>query len=371
MSAFSELTFPLDTRPGTHTDTPPPKQAMKNRFMLAPLTNSQSYEDGRLSQEEAHWLQKRAEGGFGSVMTCASHVQAIGKGFPGQLGCFGDEHLEGLTGLATSLNQANTQSLMQLHHAGMRSPAEIIGEAPVCPSVNEEFKARALSTQEVEQVVEDFAAAAVRADQAGFHGVELHGAHGYLLCQFLSAETNQRTDDWGGPLENRSRIFFEIINRIRARCRPDFIVGVRLSPERFGMLLEEAMQTAQALIDGGQVDFLDLSLWDCFKEPVEEKYHGKTLLEWFKTLDRKDVRVGPAGKLRQPDDFARVIDAGYDFALLGRAAILHHDFPNRMAENVAFEPINLPVSPAYLRDEGLSDTFIQYMRNWRGFVTEA
>ena len=103
---------------------------LKNRFILAPLTNSQSHVDGTLSDEEYHWLTKRAEGGFSLTMTCAAHVQAVGQGFPGQLGIFSDHHLEGLTRLANGIKQHNSVSLVQLHHAGMRSPTELIGEPP-------------------------------------------------------------------------------------------------------------------------------------------------------------------------------------------------------------------------------------------------
>ena len=123
--------------------------AMKNRFMLAPLTNTQSGDDGVLSEEEFHWLTMRSAGGFGLTMTCAAHVQEIGRGFPGQLGVFSDEHLAGLTRLADRIREDNSVSIVQLHHAGMRSPRDLIGEAPVCPSVNEEFGARALDTDEV------------------------------------------------------------------------------------------------------------------------------------------------------------------------------------------------------------------------------
>ena len=117
---------------------------MKNRFMLAPLTNCQSYDDGVLSDEEFNWLTMRADGGFGLTMTCAAHVQAIGQGFPGQLGVFSDKHLDGLTRLAKKIKSYKSISICQIHHAGMRSPAEIIGEAPVCPFANEKFGARAV-----------------------------------------------------------------------------------------------------------------------------------------------------------------------------------------------------------------------------------
>ena len=205
---------------------------LKNRFVLAPLTNSQSHVDGTLSDEEYHWLTLRAQGGFALTMTCAAHVQAEGQGFPGQLGIFSDHHLDGLTRLASGIKQHDSLALVQLHHAGMRSPSELIGTDPVSPSGDDKTGARALSLIEVEQLVADFIAAAVRSQEAGFDGVEIHGAHSYILCQFLSSENNQRDDRYGGSLENRSRIFFEILDGIREQCRDDFMVGVRLSPER-------------------------------------------------------------------------------------------------------------------------------------------
>jgi 2,4-dienoyl-CoA reductase-like NADH-dependent reductase (Old Yellow Enzyme family) len=99
--------------------------AMNNRFMLAPLTNLQSHEDGTCSEDEYHWLTKRAEGGFGLTMTCAAHVQPEGKGFPGQLGIFSDDHLPGLTRLAAGIKAHDSVAIVQLYHGGMRSPSEV------------------------------------------------------------------------------------------------------------------------------------------------------------------------------------------------------------------------------------------------------
>ena len=140
--------------------------SLKNRFMLAPLTNTQSFEDGKLSDEEFRWLTMRAEGGFALTMTCASHVQAIGKGFPGQLGVFSDQHLDGLKRLSSEIKVNGSIAICQLHHAGMRPPEDLIGQRPVCPSYNEEFNARALSTNEVEKLRDDFIEAAVRSEKA-------------------------------------------------------------------------------------------------------------------------------------------------------------------------------------------------------------
>jgi 2,4-dienoyl-CoA reductase-like NADH-dependent reductase (Old Yellow Enzyme family) len=344
---------------------------IKNRFVLAPLTNLQSHKDGTLSDEEFHWLTMRAQGGFGLTMTCASHVQEQGLGFPGQLGCFGDQHIPGLTRLAAAIRKEHSLAIVQLHHAGMRSPEAFIGRKPVCPSDNEETGARGLSLAEVEQLAEDFIAAAVRSEKAGFDGVELHGAHGYILCQFLSADINKRTDRYGGDLWNRARIIFDIIKGVRQRCRPDFNLGIRLSPERFGMKLADVKELAQRLMNEGDVDYIDMSLWDCFKEPEEAEHKGKTLLAHFTELKRGDVRLGAAGKIMAADQVRSMLSQGMDFVLLGRAAILHHDYPKLVEKNQQFTPIALPVPEAHLQKEGLSPAFLNYMKTWKGFVAEA
>ncbi|MCP3855491.1 MAG: NADH:flavin oxidoreductase [Actinomycetia bacterium] len=343
---------------------------MKNRVMLAPLTNSQSHPDGRLSDDDFRWLTMRAQGGFGLTMTAAAHVQAVGQGFPNQVGVFGDEHLEGLTRLADAIRAGNSVSVVQLHHAGNRSPAELVG-TPVCPSDDAPSGARALTTEEVEQLVEDFIAAAVRSERAGFDGVEVHGAHGYIVCQFLSSQINQRTDRYGGSLENRSRVLFDIVAGIRQRCGEDFNVGVRLSPERFGMKLGEIIEVAQRLMDEGAIDYLDMSLWDVNKEPEEDEFKGRSLMSWFTDMERGDVRLGVAGQVRSGTDARRCLDQGCDFVLVGRAAIVHHDWPDKVQADAEFTPIELPVTRAYLDEEGLSEAFINYMaERWDDFVSD-
>jgi len=361
MGAMTDLFEPLTFSRGS---------AMKNRFMLAPLTNSQSHPDGRLSDEEFEWLTYRAAGGFGMVMTCAAHVQRVGQGFPGQLGIFSDDHLPGLTRLATAIKAAGAVSSAQLHHAGIRSPAALIGEPPRGPSEDAETGARALTGGEVEALIEDFVAAAVRAERAGFDGAELHGAHGYILCAFLSPETNRREDRWGGSAENRAGIVVEIIKGVRARTRPDFQLGLRLSPERFGLRFAEQRELAARMLAGGDLDFLDMSLWSTFKPPVEAEFGGRPLIDWFAELPRGTTRLGVAGKLTSAADARRALEGGADFAILGRAGVLHHDFPRQVAGDPDFQAIALPVTRAYLAGQRLSPTFIEYMNGWKGFVAD-
>lgn len=341
--------------------------AMINRFMLAPLTNMQSHADGTLSDDELHWLERRADGGFGLTMTCAAHVLREGQGFAGQLGIWSDDHLPGLTRIADSLRARGSLSSVQLHHAGWRAPADLTGQQPAGSVEDEATGARAMTTDEVERAIEAFVIAARRAERAGFDGVELHGAHSYLICQFLDTK-NDRDDGWGGDYAHRRRFLDTILDGIRASTGPDFQLGLRLSPERHGIDTGEARALATSLMTEGRIDYLDLSLWSCFKTPVDPAYADRPLIEWFTDLPRGRTALGVAGKIMSGRDVSRCLKAGADFVLVGRGAILHHDFPKRTIADPAFDPIALPVSRDHLLGEGLSQGFVEYMATWKGFV---
>lgn len=345
-------------------------KAMPNRFMLAPLTNLQSRPDGTLGDDEFNWLVKRAEGGFGLTMTCAAHVHPGGQGFPGQLGIWSDDHLPGLTRLAAGIKASRGLSSVQLHHAGRRGAADLTGGRLVCPWDDTKTGARALTTAEVEQSIEDFILAALRAERAGFDGVELHGAHGYLLGQFLDSEHNHRTDGYGGSLKDRQRVIFAVIDGIRERCGANFQLGLRLSPERYGIPLTEARATAQRAMSEGKIDYLDMSLWDVFKKPAESAYQGKPLIAHFTDLPRGECRLGVAGKIISAAVARACVEAGADIVIVGRGAILHHNFPQLVLADSAFKSAELPVSRDYLRQQGVGNNFIGYIEStWPDFLT--
>jgi 2,4-dienoyl-CoA reductase-like NADH-dependent reductase (Old Yellow Enzyme family) len=350
-SAFEPLTFKRGP-------------AMPNRFMLAPLTNQQSHADGTLSEEEYNWLMMRAKGGFGATMTAAAHVQPGGQAFPGQIGICDDAHIPALARLAANIKAEGSVAVLQLFHGGMRADTKLSGLPLVAPSDDPKTGARAMSLSEVEEMIEAFIAAAQRAEKAGFDGVELHGAHTYLLCAFLGPEYNRRDDRYGGSLENRARSIREIISGIRSRCNPQFSIGQRLSAERMGMEFAEVLTIAEQLMQEGEIDYLDMSLWDVFKEPVEEKYKGRTLLSWFGGLDRGDVRLGVAGNIQSAADVHACMEAGVDFVVIGRAAILHHDLPKRVQRDPDFRMASPPISEEYLMAEGITAPFIDYIRHW-------
>lgn len=343
---------------------------MKNRFMLAPMTNTQSNEDGTLSDQEYNCLVKRAEGGFGLVCTCASHVDFLGKGFPGQLGIYNDEQIIGHQRLTKGIQSYGSLAVIQLHHAGMRSPKDLIGEAPLCPSNNDETGARAMTLPEVIALKESFIEAAFRAKKSGYDGVEVHGAHGYILGQFLSAEINHRTDAYGGNFENRARLIREIVTGIRMVCGQNFLLGLRLSPERFGMQLDEIKDLCLAFEKTKELDFLDISLWDSFKMPEDEKFQNQSLLAHFTSLNFTHTKLTVAGKILSSENVEQLLENKVDFVSIGKAAILHYNFPELVINDPTFVAKETPVTSAYLKEQGLGDAFINYVNKRPGFIKE-
>jgi len=342
----------------------------RNRLALAPLTNLQSGDDGTLSEDDLTFLRRRAEAGFGVVMTCGATVAPLGKGYPRQLGIHSDHHLPGLERLARDLRASGAVSAVQIMHSGRRSRVDLIGERPVGVVDDPELGARALSTGEVEQLVDDFIAAGLRAERAGFDGVEVHAAHGYLLCEFLDIGRNVRTDRYGGSAEARATVLIEILAGLRHRCRADFQLGIRLSPERYGVDLGEIRALASRLMRDDLADYVDISCWDTFKKPEDPAFQSRPMMDWFTDLARGKARLGVAGKLTTARNVVECLRRGADFVLIGRGAILHHDFPRRLVSEPDFISLPLPVSRAYLAGEGLGKHFIDYMTNWEGFISD-
>ncbi|NYF96976.1 NADH:flavin oxidoreductase [Janibacter cremeus] len=337
-----------------------------NRFALAPLTNTQSNPDGTLSEDEYHWLVARAEGGFGLTMTCATYVAPAGQAWAGQLGISDERHLPGLTRLADGIRASGSVSSVQLHHAGRRADPHVHGGPNVAPWDDPEKNTRALTTAEVQEAVEGFVVAAQRAERAGFDGVEVHGAHGYLLTQFLDGRHNDRTDGYGGSLEGRSRALFEVLRGVREGTRADFQVGVRLTPRGNGVVLEEGVTVAQWVLDSGLVDYVDMSLWDAFAR-VDDG--GSLLIDQFTSVHRGATRLGVAGAIRTAEQARWCMEHGADFVDLGRAAIVHHDFPRRAADDSGFAMAGLPVTRDHLRFERVGEDFIDYLdAGWPDFV---
>ena len=358
---LSEFTFP---RTGL---------TVRNRTVLAALTNKQSHEDGVLSQEEHHWLTMRGKGGFGIVTTAAANVTELGRGWEGELGVWSDHHLPGLSHLASKLSEHGAVSLAQLFHGGMRSPIKLTGVQPVSASENTEPSMKGIVTKElthdeIESIITAFGNAAARCELAGFSGVELHGAHSYLISQFLGPKTNRRSDQWGGDLVGRTMFLQRIIEQVRAQTSGEFIVGVRLSPtiQDLGIELQETLKVAKWCADWG-LDFIHVSCWDVFQTQADQNGQERSLTKWFSNHLEGEIPIITTGKIWDREDAVFAMDEGADLVGVGRAGIAHFDWPQQLSKADS-SPEKPPFTINHLKQAGLSDTFVTYMSRWDGFV---
>jgi 2,4-dienoyl-CoA reductase-like NADH-dependent reductase (Old Yellow Enzyme family) len=358
---LTPLTFPCGT-------------TVKNRAVLAPLTNGQSHDDGTLSLDEQRWLVRRAVGGFGIVETCAVYVQPRGHTFDGQLGLCTDAHEDSVRPLAAAIAATGAVGIVQLQHGGVRSPSRLTGHVPHAPSLfheegTKDFEVpKAMSVDEIEATIAAFVSSAVRAERAGFGGVELHAAHGYLLCQFLSRFHNTRDDAFGGDVHRRAFVLRTITQRIRQQVQPGFVVGVRFSAEdrghARGMDLDDVLQTAQWLVEDG-IDFVHLSLWTGAKNSA--KYPEQHTAAIFRAALPTSVPIVAAGGVWTKAEAEALEAKGAEFVCVGRAAILDPDWVQHvLVEGLA--PVTPPRTPEQLAAVDVSPGFVRYLQRFPGLV---
>lgn len=239
--------------------------ALSNRLVLPPMATGKT-KDGLVNQAIIDYYQEKSEGGFFSLIIIEhSYVSPEGKAHPGQLSVADDGVIEGLKDLAKVIHQNGSKTVMQINHAGSAAMQEVIGKTPVAPSAVQYPAARALpdelSKEEIAAIVLAFQNAARRVKDAGFDGVVIHSAHGYLLNQFFSPLSNKRTDEYGGPVMDRIRIHLEIISAIREIAGQDFALLLRLGAFDYadgGITLEDSQTAAKAFEKAG-IDILDIS----------------------------------------------------------------------------------------------------------------
>ncbi len=349
--------------------------SIKNRAVLAAMTNKQSYKDGRISQKEIDWLTFRAKGGFGIITTAAAHVSKDGQGWDGEFGLFNDDQIDNLSILTNSIHKYNSVIFAQLFHGGMRSPQKLTGVEPLSASripcdVSKTGFTRCASVIDINKIIDDFTSAAIRCVESGFDGIELHGAHGYLLSQFLSKKINNRTDIWGGDIYGRSKIVRDIISSIKNNVPDSFILGIRISPEldELGIHLNESVELVKILNNTG-LDFIHISCWDIYARSFEYPNNSKTLTEWFTDSIENLPAIISTGNIWSSLDAKNVMKQGADFVGVARVAIPYPNWANNLDMD-NYNPKKAPFTVKKLREAGLSDVFINYMRKWNGFVCD-
>ncbi|AFZ72436.1 oxidoreductase [Natronobacterium gregoryi] len=321
---------------------------VRNRLVMPPMGTNFADETGAVTDQMLDYYADRASGGAGLVMVEVAAVEyPHGKAITRQLRIDDDEFVSGLSRLADRIRAHGAAGFIQLHHAGRQTTTEETeGHQPVSASaVTDEFlgtEPRPLDTEEVEALVERFAEAADRAQRAGFDGVELHAAHGYLVGQFMSSRTNRRTDRYGGDLEDRMRFPLEIVDAIRTRVGDEFGLSVRISADEFveeGNDLEDGKRAAKSFEDAG-VDVVNVSSGTYesmpqLLEPMEYEEAWRTHLasEIGAVVDVPTIAVGV---IRHPDTMNDVLtDENIDFVAVGRGHIADPEIGRKIADGRA------------------------------------
>jgi len=259
-----------------------------NRFVRSATHDYMADDEGHVTDANVALYARLAEGEVGLIITGHANVQPLGKASPRQTAVFDDRFVDGLARIPAAVHRHASKVFLQIAHAGRQTKPRDCGGVPVSPSAVYDpvtkVMPRELSAGEIGGLVADFVAAAVRAKRAGFDGVQLHAAHGYLLSSFLSPHTNRRTDAWGGPVENRARVLLDVSLGVKAACGGDFPAIVKLNSTDFlenGLTLDDAVRIARLLeeagidgieVSGGMAEAGRGSVWPGLRSEDEEGY---------------------------------------------------------------------------------------------------
>ncbi len=317
---------------------------LKNRFIMPAMGSRHGEPDGKVGKELIEYYAARARGGFGLLITEFACIDPPGKALPGQLMIHSDEHIPGLRNLADRIHQEGGKIAVQIQHSGRQTHSSTTGAQPVAPSaipcpINRDLP-KELSIEGVHDLIQKFGDAALRAKKAGFDGVEIHGAHGYLVAQFLSSYTNKRIDEFGGDLAGRMRFAIEVIKNIKENCGDDFPLIFRISGDErveAGSKIDETVMISKALAEAG-ADAIHVSTgvyasmpWMVAPYNVQNGY----LLDAAEAVKKAvNVPVIAVGRINDPTMAEDVVASGMaDFVSLGRGSLADPEFPNKVAEN--------------------------------------
>jgi 2,4-dienoyl-CoA reductase-like NADH-dependent reductase (Old Yellow Enzyme family) len=236
---------------------------LANRFVRSATWEGMAADDGAVTPKLVATMEALAQGGVGLIISSHAYVSPEGQAGPWQLGIYKDELVDGLGGMTSAVHGAGGKIVAQLAHAGQLAAEQLTGRPPLSVSdlAGSSLSHREMTARDLQALVTAFARAAERAKAAGFDGVQIHAAHGYLLNQFLSPAFNRRSDAYGGGIENRARILREVVQAIRKSVGPDYPILVKLSSRDFidnGLTLEDSCRAAAILVEAG-IDAIELS----------------------------------------------------------------------------------------------------------------
>jgi 2,4-dienoyl-CoA reductase-like NADH-dependent reductase (Old Yellow Enzyme family) len=316
---------------------------LKNRMVMAPMTNWSSNPDGTVTEDEVNYYARRSSG-VGLVITACTYVTANGKGFHGEFGGDRDELIPSLKRLAAGIKEQGAKAILQIFHGGRQVPPELIpnGDVVSASSIPVEGVGkpvpRELSDQEIESIVRDFGEATRRAIEAGYDGVEIHGANGYLIQQFFSPHSNRREDRWGGSLEKRLTFPLAVVDEVKSvaaeHANGPFIVGYRFSPEEPetpGITMADTLVLIDELAKK-DLDYLHVSLHDFWSTPKRGVDDTRSRMEIIHERVGDQVPVIGVGSIYTPDDALKAFQTGVPLIALGRELIIDPDWVQKVAE---------------------------------------
>ena len=335
---------------------------IKNRLVVAPMTHFGSQADGLISDQERTFLNNRA-GDMGLFITAATLVQKDGKAFHGQPEATGEHCLDSLKETAQILQQQGAKAILQIHHGGSKAMDDLLdGLDKISASASEAEHAREATEKEVEALIASYAQAADLALRAGFDGVEIHGANGYLIQQFYSAQSNRRNDQWGGSLENRMRFPLAVIDAVVAvrekHQRNDFIIGYRFSPEEpgdDGLTMTETGALIDALVQK-PLQYLHVSLWEFDKKIRRGGDTAQTRMQFIHERINGKLPLIGVGNLFTADQILAAYETGWaEFIALGKTVMINPHIATQIREGREDE-IETQLDPTRADHYGLPDT---------------
>ncbi len=348
--------MPMNTPPQAtlaQAFTLPNGTVVRNRLFKSAMSEALAPRSGCPSPELIHLYGAWADGGIGLCVTGNVMIDKRAVGEPGNVIIEGDEHMPALRDWAQAATRGGTACWVQLNHPGKQAPKGLNKEnvSPSAIPFRAEMRAmfptpRALTGPEVQELIQRFATAASVVKQAGFSGVQIHGAHGYLVSQFLSPHHNQRDDEWGGTAEKRRRFVLAVYRAMREQVGPDFPIGIKLNSadfQRGGFTEEESLDTIRALAEAG-IDLVEISGGTyeapamtgvkAKNEPVKDSTRQReAYFLAFAEKARQAVKVPlvVTGGFRTLGGMAQAIDSGaVDMVGLARALALEPDLPRRL-----------------------------------------
>jgi 2,4-dienoyl-CoA reductase-like NADH-dependent reductase (Old Yellow Enzyme family) len=343
------------------------KHEFQNRLAVAPMTTSQSNPDGTISEDEVRWLERLASDDYGLVITCAAAISKKSIAFHNQMSVANEDMLPGLTLLEKQLNKYRSKTVIQLCHAGSRAIPGLTGtlaysaSSYTMSSIPNFVSPKTLSSEQIDEIIEDFANACERVEKAGFDGIEFHGANGYLFTQFISKMTNLRHDEYGGSLVNRTRFSREVVKVCRKRVQKNFIIGFRITMENgwleTGLDIDENIQIINWLKEDG-IDYIHIS--HLFFDAASTKYPYKIALQYICQNINPDLPLICAGSITNIDSANKALEYGASMVAIGRAAIGNDKLPEYFALGKAL-PFTTPFTTDNLRKAAVSDKFIHYI----------